>query len=507
MWKGEKGITGLETAIILIAFVVVASVFAYTALSAGLFSTQKSQQAIYSGISEAQSTLELKGGVLATGRAMLNNCDYIGWIGDTDATLSRETTTKWEGSASLKVVVGAGMSANDTIIYHAMQHPALTDGDTITFWIKADAALDSNMTFAIGPNADLHNSPTETYLINTNGGTGWQKHSFSLTGGDDSSAAYYGIVLSTDATGTFYLDNVIFDNVASLGGVGYTLDNCDYVSWVADSHVTLTSDASVKMEGTGSLKAVIGAGAPLNGAMLSHYMAAKSWADGDTITFWIKADAALSGKLTFAFATGANLQATATSTLLLSPATTGWTKETMTLSGGNNASARYYGIYLSTAATGTFYLDAIECKASVAQTTDPVDSYAGQVVMTVSLANGNQGIDFTTTTDSNSDGLLSDESVKNNKVTITYSDAYQTLTDLAWTRTPIGKDNGNAILDAGEKFQITVDLTAVNNGAAYPFEKVGPNHQFTIEVKPNVGAIMTVERTMPNSVHDINNLQ
>lgn len=61
----EKGITGLETAIILIAFVVVAAVFAYTALSAGLFSTQKSQEAVYSGLQEAQSTLELRGGVLA----------------------------------------------------------------------------------------------------------------------------------------------------------------------------------------------------------------------------------------------------------------------------------------------------------------------------------------------------------------------------------------------------------------------------------------------------------
>ena len=65
----EKGITGLETAIILIAFIVVAAVFAYTALSAGLFSTQKSQEAVYSGLKEAQSTLELRGGVIgvATG--------------------------------------------------------------------------------------------------------------------------------------------------------------------------------------------------------------------------------------------------------------------------------------------------------------------------------------------------------------------------------------------------------------------------------------------------------
>ena len=61
----EKGITGLETAIILIAFVVVAAVFAYTALSAGLFSTQKAQEAVYSGLKEAQSTLEIKGSIIA----------------------------------------------------------------------------------------------------------------------------------------------------------------------------------------------------------------------------------------------------------------------------------------------------------------------------------------------------------------------------------------------------------------------------------------------------------
>ncbi|MFC1869713.1 archaellin/type IV pilin N-terminal domain-containing protein [Chloroflexota bacterium] len=64
--KEQKGITGLETAIILIAFVVVAAVFAYTVLSAGLFSTQKSQEAVYSGLKEARSTVELRGGVIAT---------------------------------------------------------------------------------------------------------------------------------------------------------------------------------------------------------------------------------------------------------------------------------------------------------------------------------------------------------------------------------------------------------------------------------------------------------
>jgi flagellin FlaB len=67
--RDERGITGLETAIILIAFVVVASVFAYTVLSAGIFSSQKGQEAVYTGLEQARSTLELKGDVVAIANA------------------------------------------------------------------------------------------------------------------------------------------------------------------------------------------------------------------------------------------------------------------------------------------------------------------------------------------------------------------------------------------------------------------------------------------------------
>jgi flagellin FlaB len=65
MRRDERGITGLETAIILIAFVVVASVFAYTVLSAGIFSSQKGQEAVYTGLQHARSTLLMKGDVVA----------------------------------------------------------------------------------------------------------------------------------------------------------------------------------------------------------------------------------------------------------------------------------------------------------------------------------------------------------------------------------------------------------------------------------------------------------
>ena len=61
----ERGITGLETAIVLIAFVVVSSVFAFAALSTGLYSSDQAKETIRSGLSEARGTLELRGAVIA----------------------------------------------------------------------------------------------------------------------------------------------------------------------------------------------------------------------------------------------------------------------------------------------------------------------------------------------------------------------------------------------------------------------------------------------------------
>jgi flagellin FlaB len=61
----QKGITGLETAIILIAFVVVASVFAFTVLSTGIFSSEKGKETVYAGLQEARSSLEPRGSMIA----------------------------------------------------------------------------------------------------------------------------------------------------------------------------------------------------------------------------------------------------------------------------------------------------------------------------------------------------------------------------------------------------------------------------------------------------------
>ena len=63
---GQRGITGLETAIVLIAFVVVSSVLAFAALSTGPFSSDKAKETIQAGLAETRGSMELKGSVVLT---------------------------------------------------------------------------------------------------------------------------------------------------------------------------------------------------------------------------------------------------------------------------------------------------------------------------------------------------------------------------------------------------------------------------------------------------------
>jgi len=63
--KDKRGLTGLETAIILIAFVIVAAAFAFTVLNMGVQTSQKSKEVIGTGLSEASSVIELDGSVIA----------------------------------------------------------------------------------------------------------------------------------------------------------------------------------------------------------------------------------------------------------------------------------------------------------------------------------------------------------------------------------------------------------------------------------------------------------
>ena len=75
--SNQRGVTGLETAIILIAFVVVASVFGYVVLTTGIFATEKGKDATMAGLEQVRTTLQQRSGVTTVKSLTENTIDRI----------------------------------------------------------------------------------------------------------------------------------------------------------------------------------------------------------------------------------------------------------------------------------------------------------------------------------------------------------------------------------------------------------------------------------------------
>ena len=65
--KNRKGMLGVESAIILIAFVIVAAAFSFMVVNMGLFATQRGRDTISQGVQEASTPLMLDGSILIRG--------------------------------------------------------------------------------------------------------------------------------------------------------------------------------------------------------------------------------------------------------------------------------------------------------------------------------------------------------------------------------------------------------------------------------------------------------
>ena len=63
--RRRRGIVGIEAAIVLIAFVVIAAAFSYVIINMGFFATQKTKDVIDEGIKETTASLQLDGSVIA----------------------------------------------------------------------------------------------------------------------------------------------------------------------------------------------------------------------------------------------------------------------------------------------------------------------------------------------------------------------------------------------------------------------------------------------------------
>jgi len=105
----QRGITGLETAIVLIAFVVVASVFAFAVLSTGLLSSEKSKETVLGGLEETSSTLSIRGDI----------------IGDANSGKTAIDTVRFTLSSAAQAADAVDLSSTGVVITYLDEDQAL----------------------------------------------------------------------------------------------------------------------------------------------------------------------------------------------------------------------------------------------------------------------------------------------------------------------------------------------------------------------------------------------
>jgi len=65
LFKSKKGIVGIEAAIVLIAFIIIAAALSYVVINMGFYTTQKTKETMQSGLAESLTALQLDGLVTA----------------------------------------------------------------------------------------------------------------------------------------------------------------------------------------------------------------------------------------------------------------------------------------------------------------------------------------------------------------------------------------------------------------------------------------------------------
>jgi len=130
--RKRKGIVGIEAAIVLIAFVVIAAALSYVVINMGFFATQKTKETIAEGIAESTAALMLDGTVTAktsTGTPMPVTAEPVGTTdgsGDLTGTLANspvvENSVTMDDGTNTYMDDGAGIltgapGGSGTIVY------------------------------------------------------------------------------------------------------------------------------------------------------------------------------------------------------------------------------------------------------------------------------------------------------------------------------------------------------------------------------------------------------
>jgi len=75
LFKSKKGIVGVEAAIVLIAFLIIAAALSYVVINMGFYTTQKTKETMQTGLDESLTALQLDG--VVTGKTNRNSSHIL----------------------------------------------------------------------------------------------------------------------------------------------------------------------------------------------------------------------------------------------------------------------------------------------------------------------------------------------------------------------------------------------------------------------------------------------
>lgn len=110
--SNDRAFTGLEAAMVFIAFIVVASVFAYVALGAGFFTTQKTEETMYAAVQQVGSVIQVVEPVMVQASADGQHIRYIvimvrGPQGDADIDVGKKIAITVSTAEAMQTYTGA----------------------------------------------------------------------------------------------------------------------------------------------------------------------------------------------------------------------------------------------------------------------------------------------------------------------------------------------------------------------------------------------------------------
>ena len=218
--RDERGVTGLETAIILIAFVVVASVFAFTVLSTGIFSAERGKETIHAGLQQSRSSVELKGSVVANGVAkkVLSSANTTWTTANTaSTTIANDTTDKKVGTASADLTVASTFTTGLVAYENASSTFDLSSLQSVKFWAKAASSTTANYYELVLDDTAGCGSPLEGIGIPVLTAATWKQVTLSITDNSDMTAVKcVGLKIRTDeGTNVINIDNVVAQGQAT----------------------------------------------------------------------------------------------------------------------------------------------------------------------------------------------------------------------------------------------------------------------------------------------------